>query len=176
MSRDTRVLFEPMNPPPNYGYGAPPPQYYPPPPQQPPVRSIQDVQHLNLLAVFHFIYGAFIAFVGLIFAVYIVFGIFLATSAVPTGSGSGGPPPEAIGGLIAVIGVIAMLFTWGKAALVVWSGFSLRAHRRATLSLVVAFLCCLNVPFGTALGVFTIMVLSRASVKALYQEAEFAHA
>jgi hypothetical protein len=42
------------------------------------------------------------------------------------------------------------------------------------LSFVAACLTCVNVPLGTALGVFTIIVLNRASVKAMYHEAELA--
>ena len=35
-------------------------------------------------------------------------------------------------------------------------------------SLVIAALCCLNMPLGTVLGVFTFIVLTRDSVKAQY--------
>ena len=41
-----------------------------------------------------------------------------------------------------------------------------RQHRM--FSMVVGGLNCLQIPFGTALGVFTILVLSRDSVQELY--------
>lgn len=38
-----------------------------------------------------------------------------------------------------------------------------------TFVFVMACVQCANVPFGTALGVFTILVLQRPSVKALFE-------
>ncbi len=168
--------YDPRQYPPPGPYGAPPgyPAYPQPgyPYTSSPATSAQDVSQLNLLAVFHFVYAGFLGLMGLFFVIYIVLGVAMATSGGASGGTSGGPPPEAIGGIFAVIGAFAMLLMWGKAALIVWSGISLRAHRRMTLSFVTACLSCLNVPFGTALGIATLMALNRPSVKALYQETE----
>jgi uncharacterized membrane protein YedE/YeeE len=166
-------------PPPGGGYGAPPPGYYPAPAHYPPpygagALSAEDESQLNLLAVFYFIYAGLVALVGLFFGIYIVLGIALATD--PTVSSGSGPPPAAIGGIFAAIGAIAMLLMWGKAALLVWSAISLRARRRWVVSFVVACITALNIPIGTALGIFTLVVLNRPSVKARYQESELAHA
>jgi hypothetical protein len=172
--------YDPRGYPPPGPYGAPPgyPAYPQPAyPYASPATAAQDVQQLNMLAVFHFVYAGLLGLVGLFFVIYIVLGVAMATSGGSSGGGaSGGPPPEAIGGIFALIGAFAMFITWGKAALLVWSGVSLRAHRRLTLSYVVGCLSCLNVPIGTALGIATLMALSRPSVKALYQETERAGA
>jgi len=48
------------------------------------------------------------------------------------------------------------------------SGLFIRQRRHRIFSLVIAALDCLQIPFGTALGVFTIIVLSRESVRGLY--------
>jgi membrane associated rhomboid family serine protease len=169
---------DPRYPPPG-PYGAPPPyQGYPPQayPYASQATTAQDIQHLKMLAVFHFVYAGLLGLLGLFFVIYIVLGVFLATAAVSSGSGGGGPEAGAIGGVFVVLGAFAMFFTWGKAGLLIWSGISLRAHRRMTRSFVVAILTCLNVPIGTALGIATIMALNRPSVKALYQETERAGA
>ena len=50
------------------------------------------------------------------------------------------------------------------------SGLFLRARKYRTFSLVVAGINCLHVPIGTVLGVFTIIVLIRDSVRRLYEE------
>ncbi len=55
------------------------------------------------------------------------------------------------------------------AALTLFSAWCLSRRRHRTFSLVVAVVNCLMVPFGTLLGVFTLVVLSRPSVAALYQ-------
>ena len=171
--------YDPRRYPPPGPYGAPPgyPAYPQPAyPYASPATEAQDIGHLNMLAVFHFVYAGLLGLLGLFFVIYIVIGVAMVTSAGSGGGASGGPPPEAIGGIFALVGVLAMFFTWGKAVLVIGSGVSLRAHRRLTLSYVVACLTCLNVPIGTALGIATIMALNRPSVKALYQETERAGA
>jgi hypothetical protein len=45
----------------------------------------------------------------------------------------------------------------------------LRERKNRTFSFVVACVNCIHVPLGTVLGVFTIVVLSRESVKRLYE-------
>ena len=47
-------------------------------------------------------------------------------------------------------------------------GRGLAQRKRYMFCLVVACVECLFMPFGTVLGVFTIIVLSRDSVKALF--------
>jgi hypothetical protein len=48
------------------------------------------------------------------------------------------------------------------------SGLSIRKRKRRIFSFVIAGVNCMQFPFGTALGVFTFIVLSRESVKADY--------
>jgi hypothetical protein len=52
----------------------------------------------------------------------------------------------------------------------VLSGLFLLRKTNRLFSLIVAGLDCLQIPFGTALGVFTIVVLSRETVRQLYGE------
>jgi hypothetical protein len=49
------------------------------------------------------------------------------------------------------------------------SGLWIRARRNRVFSLVVAGINCFQVPLGTALGIFTIIVLMRDSVRELYE-------
>jgi hypothetical protein len=55
------------------------------------------------------------------------------------------------------------------AAFNVLSAVYLGRRRHRTFSLVVAGLDCLQIPFGTALGICAILVLSRDSVRQLYE-------
>ncbi len=147
--------------PPPYGQGYPPPQF-----QQ---RPQDDEGHLNILAICTFCYAGLIGLFGLFFSIYLILGIVMAGSAVSTGGSSAGAEAT-VGGIFIVIGALAMLFMWGKAALLIWSGLSLRKRTRPTLSFVVGCISCMNIPLGTTLGIFTIMVLNRPSVKALYAQ------
>ena len=79
------------------------------------------------------------------------------------------PPPEFLGWLFAGIGTFITLFAWTVAGLTLYSGRCLKRRQKRTLSLVTAGLNCLQIPLGTALGIFTFIVLNRPSVQALYR-------
>jgi hypothetical protein len=162
-----------MNPytPPNQPYGVPPAQGYP----HAAVPTAEDESHLNTLAICHFVYAGFAALGGLFGVVYAVMGIVVAASVAssPSAGASGAPPPALFGGIFAAIGGIIVVLAWTLAALIVYSGLCLKRRRRRTFSFVMACICCLNVPLGTALGVFTLVVLSRASVKAIYDRVAY---
>jgi hypothetical protein len=160
-----------MNPylPPNAPYAHPPPQGYP----QQPMPSAVDEANLNTLAICHYIYGGLLGLGGLVGLIYIVFGVILAAGAMSGTGGPGGPPPAAIGGIVAAFGGAFTLLLWGKGACVIYSGMSLRQRKRRVFSLVMACLCCVNIPLGAALGIFTLVVLSRQSVKALYDRVAY---
>jgi hypothetical protein len=163
-----------MNPYPHNQY-APPQQ---PPPQgyggygyaQPPVGTQEDVQNLNVLAICHFIYAGLFGLVSLVFGAILLFTM-LATAGAAA-SRNGGPEAAAAIGVVDVILGMVVFLILAKAGLIAYSGVCIRKRRHRTLSFVMACLSCLNVPFGTALGVFTLVVLSRPSVKALYDYAE----
>lgn len=147
--------------------GYPPPGFYPPTPQQ----RAEDEQHLTALAIGHFIYAALTGVIACVFGVYVVVAMF-AFSSIPKSPGA--PPPAAIGAAVAgVFGFIALLIL-GMAAMLVFSGLSIQKRQRRTLSFVMACLICMNVPLGTLLGVLTLIVLNRPSVKELYDRAAVA--
>jgi hypothetical protein len=52
------------------------------------------------------------------------------------------------------------------------AGRCLSRRKSYSFALVMACIECLFVPFGTILGIFTIVVLSRKSVKALFSDAQ----
>lgn len=58
---------------------------------------------------------------------------------------------------------------WAGAICTFISGRLLAKRRKRMFSFVMAALLCMFMPFGTVLGIFTIMVLSRESVQRLYE-------
>jgi hypothetical protein len=152
---------QPQAYPPYQGFAQPPPYGQP----------SQDEQHLNILSICTFCYAGLVALIGLFFGIYLIIGVVIAGAALSSSSTAGRTEAGVMGGVFAVIGLVAMLFTFGKASLLVWSGMSMRKRQRPTLSFVAAALACMNIPLGTTLGVFTFIVLSRPSVKALYAHA-----
>lgn len=122
-----------------------------------------DQSNLNVLGILHFIYAVLIGLGALVLLAAVALGAgFLASvdTAYPGGRFTTGTIVVILLCLAAVVVV--------KACVVFYSGMSLRKARHHLFSQIVACICCLNFPLGTILGVFTLIVLSRPSVRALY--------
>ena len=124
----------------------------------------EDAQHLRLLAIFHYVLGGIIALFAFFPIIHVVMGLWMILA--PDSMSSVDPPPPAIiGWMFAGIGGMAMLTGWIFAGCVIAAGRCLARRRRYLYCLVIAALLCMFMPLGTVLGVFTIIVLSRATVK-----------
>ncbi|MBI5757786.1 MAG: hypothetical protein HZA46_04635 [Planctomycetales bacterium] len=126
----------------------------------------QDQQHLELLAIFHYIFGGLGALCACFPLMYLGIGVAMLTGAFKGGSDG---PPEEMGWIFVVIGALLALLGWTMSACIILAGRKLTRHESPTFCLVVAALMCLSIPLGTALGVFTIIVLMRPSVKELFE-------
>jgi hypothetical protein len=73
--------------------------------------------------------------------------------------------------LFVLIPMVVIVAGWTMAVFLAWSGRCLSRRVNYTFCLVMAGIACMFMPFGTILGVFTILVLMRPSVKALFQGA-----
>jgi len=130
----------------------------------------QDEEHLKLLAIFHYVVGA----IGALFAcfplIHVTLGAIMAFNPGFFTEGQKGPPPPAfVGYLFMLVGAFFILVGWSAAICTIVSGRFLARRKNRMFSFVVAALLCMFVPFGTVLGVFTIIVLSKESVQQLYR-------
>ncbi len=128
-----------------------------------------DLQHLRYLTLGHYIGAAITA----LFACFplIHFSIGLTMLLMPPEMVGVEPfPTRWLGLMFALIGGAAVLFGWAFAVLIFIAGRSLAARKRYMFCFVIAALCCAFIPLGTVLGVFTILVLMRPTVKAMFQE------
>lgn len=126
----------------------------------------QDRDHLKLLSIFHFILGGMTALGGCFPMIHLFVGIGLVSGVFPD---SGGQSPEKwVGGLFIVIAAFLILFFWTLAALAFKCGLNLSRYQGYNLCFAVACLECIFMPLGTILGVFTLIVLLRPSVKQLF--------
>jgi len=80
-------------------------------------------------------------------------------------------PPEFLGWIFAALGLLFFLIGIAMAICILIAGRSLTLRKRYSFALVIACIECLFIPFGTILGVFTIVVLSRESVRGLFSTA-----
>ena len=127
-----------------------------------------DEEHLRLLSIFHFIVGGLAALFSLFPLIYAAFGVFMLHAAAHPEMQKGEPPPEGLGWFF--IGLGALFFVIGEAmsVCIAMSGRFIARRRRYWFAFVMACIECLFFPFGIILGVFTIIVLSRATVKQLF--------
>ena len=126
----------------------------------------QDLEHLKLLAIFHYVVAGMTALFACIPFIHFFMGLALATGALDAD-----PEAQPIGIGIMVFAGFFILAGWTLAALIAFAGRSLQTRQRYTYCLVMAGVECIMMPFGTVLGVFTIIVLMRDSVKELFGKA-----
>jgi hypothetical protein len=130
---------------------------------------ILDEEHLRLLSIGHYIAGGFT--IAITFLLLFYFFIFLLLARRPGlfgGQNNPHPPPAGILGFVAIIFGFLIVAGWTFGGLTIYVGRCIKRRVRRTLTLVVACLNTLSMPFGTILGVFTLMVLTRPRVKLLY--------
>jgi len=126
--------------------------------------STQEEQNLDLLAIFHYILGALTGLFSCIPIIHLVIGIVLLT-----GNYNGGDvTPRSIALIFIILAVIIILVGWIFAIMIIIAGRRLKERRAYNYCLVVAFMECLIVPFGTVLGVFSIVTLTKETVKELF--------
>jgi hypothetical protein len=130
----------------------------------------QDEDHLRLLSIFHYVVGGLAGLFSLIPIVHVVLGL-LFIAAPEKFAGNGQPPPAFLGWIFVLLGVMFIVLGLVVAGCVVAAGRFLAQRKHYTFCLVTAGVECLFMPFGTVLGVFTIIVLMRDSVKQLFRGA-----
>jgi hypothetical protein len=128
----------------------------------------RDAEHLRLLAVFHYVLAGVTALISCVPVFHVGMGLLFIILPHLDGGGQEGPP-AVIGALFMVLGLAAILIGWACAFALFLAGRFLSTGKNYVFCFVVACVSCLWVPLGTILGVFTIVVLSRASVKDMFQ-------
>ncbi len=127
----------------------------------------RDDRHLRLLSLFHYVLGIMMALIACLFVPGTAYEFIRMAlpGVVETDLGHPGFVTEAaffLGGMCVLVGV---LFATGLTG----SGWFLAKRKHRVFCLVVAAMNCMLVPLGTILGVVTIIVLERPSVKELFQ-------
>ena len=130
----------------------------------------QDNEHLRLLAIFHYVVAGLAALFSFFPLLYTTVGaIFIFAARHGTPKLGEELPPEFLGWVFVVLGLLLFLLGVAMAICILIVGRCLSRHKHYTFALVMACIECLFIPFGTILGVFTIIVLSRDSVKAFFE-------
>lgn len=145
-------------------------------PHQQPAPPNNDAEHLRLLSIFHYVCAAIVAVFSSMFLLHVAMGISILQGdglfVKPFNQGGRGPfggDEKVVGSMFVVAGGMTVLAGWTFAAFLALAGRFLAARRRRVFCIVIAALACAFTPFGTVLGVFTLIVLMRPSVQAMFE-------
>lgn len=125
-----------------------------------------DAEHLRLLSVFHYVVGGLAALFALLPVMHLFMGIAMVTGRFDEGPNQ--TEARFFGWFFIVLASAMIVAGLAFATSMILAGRFLAQRVYYTFCLVVAALECVFVPFGTVLGVFTIVVLQRPTVKEMF--------
>ena len=133
----------------------------------------KDLDHLKLLGIFHYIWGGLSLLGGLFVGAYFLFfGIVLMSN--PQSSSSSADESASTGmagGILIGVGIVLFLIVVVYGILTLMAGGKYRKHQGGywfCFILAIVTLIIGGIP-GIVLGIFSLIVLSRESVKALFR-------
>ncbi len=132
----------------------------------------QDEQYLDLLAIFHYVVGGVMALFSCFPFIHIAVGVAMLSGAF----GGNNSPPRAFGWIFILFPAMFILIGWALSVSIIMAGRRLKSRTSHTFCLVVAGLECIMFPFGTVLGIFTLVVLVKDSVKELFSSGQASQA
>jgi heme/copper-type cytochrome/quinol oxidase subunit 2 len=130
--------------------------------------EIANGEQLNLLSIFNFVMGGLNILGAFIMMAYTALFGFISNR-LPH---HGGEEAEVVFTIFTSVFGILAFFLLTVGVLLIISGFKLRKRTNRMFSLVMGVLTLPSFPFGTALGVFSIIVLSKPGVKEIYQKTQ----
>ena len=139
-------------------------------PDNPSRQAIVDQEHLNILSIAYLVSAGISACFSLIGVLYAVMGAFAGAliARAPAQPGQA-PPPEFMGWIFGAMGLVMFAIMITMATLKFLAYRRLKERRSRVFCMVVAGVACLGIPYGTLLGIFTFVVLSRPSVARLFE-------
>ena len=148
-----------------------------PTPMDPAQQALIDDEHLRLLGIGYYVSAAITALFSLLGLMYAAIGFFVGAAATHAArnvseasesTGNANVAPEWFGVLFGVIGLVIFVVALAIAGAKVYTAICLKRRKGRTFCLVVAAISCLEMPWGTLIGVFTIIVLERPTVARLF--------
>lgn len=130
-----------------------------------------DTQQLRLLSILHYVLGGMTALFACFPLIHVIMGIVIVS-----GQWGGRPPADPVpatmfGWLFIAMGSFLILCGWTLAIFILFAAYKLARRRSWLFCIVIASVECLFMPLGTILGVFSIITLTRDSVKQLFAAA-----
>lgn len=133
-------------------------------------QAILDNEHLKLLRWGYLVSGGMTLLMSLFALIYVAMGsVFVVVSKTSEHSAKPGDvPPEFLGWFLAGFGLAFFLAMALVGSLKFYTAHCIHRRKSRTFCQVIAALSCLELPYGTFLGVCTFLVLGRESVAHLF--------
>jgi hypothetical protein len=128
----------------------------------------RDVEHLRLLHIAFYVMSGLAAFMSLFALIYIAIGGVVVAGVISQIPNTPNSVAPIVGWIVFGIGICFLFAGFTLTFLTFLAGRSLQERRRRTFCLIMAGLCCLQIPWGTVVGVCAINVLNRPSVRMLF--------
>jgi len=132
----------------------------------------QIKENIRLLSIFHYVVGGLIAVFSLFPLIYVAMGAIFVFVDFPPEEGMSDPfPAKIFGGIFGGIGLIGFILALTLSIFTIRAGKKLARYEDRTFCTVMAAILCAFMPFGTVLGIFTILTLTKPETKELFGEA-----
>jgi uncharacterized membrane protein YuzA (DUF378 family) len=125
-----------------------------------------DDEQLRILSIFHYVVAGVAGLFSLLPVFHITMGFLMLSGRLS--SPNDAPLDRLFGLAFIAMGAAFVLAGLAYAVCMGFAGRYLSERRRYLFCLVMAAISCAFVPFGTVLGVFTIIVLQKDSVRQLF--------
>lgn len=128
----------------------------------------EDAKQLDLLAVFHYVVGGIMALLACLPFIHVLMGLAIALGKFSNTSHGSAQPPSFLGWFMVIMGSLFILFGWTLAICMIVAGRKLQQRKSRMYCMVIAGIECMFMPFGTVLGVFTLIALNKDNIKEAY--------
>ncbi len=126
----------------------------------------RDLEHLRLLSIFHYVVAGITALFACFPIIHFIVGLAIFSKSM--GDHSGNAPPAFFGLFFMLFAAVIICLGWALAIAIFVAGKKLSRRVNYTFCLVMAGIECVFIPFGTVLGVLTIITLTRPGAKELF--------
>lgn len=130
---------------------------------------LMDTKDLNTIAVFYYVLAAFSALMGCFVILHFGAGLFLCFAPLESKTGDAWLA-RPFGAFFVLLSSAFMLYHWSLAVGFVLTARYMGRRQRLRFCTVMAALACTIRPIGTALGVLSLISLTKPEVKQLFDQ------
>ncbi|MDZ8117780.1 hypothetical protein [Pontiella agarivorans] len=132
--------------------------------------NTEETKQLRLLALFHYVAGGITALFSCMPFIHVFMGLAIISGTFFE-EADGTPPPAQIGWMFVIMGSLFILTGWVISIGMIVAGRKISQQKSRIYCMVIAGIECMFMPFGTVLGVFTLIALNKESIKDAFQSA-----